>query len=110
MLRTSADSQAVRTALIEAATNDPSSAVRLKALDGLKAFVGDTSVRRTLASALLQDEDPGVRMEAIELLTTRRDDALVGVLQSAVQHEDNDYIRSRCRRLLAEMKASLGTY
>ena len=49
-------------------------------------------------------------MQAIELLTAHRDDALVGVLQSAVQKEDNDYVRSRCRRLLAEMRASLGTY
>jgi hypothetical protein len=110
MLQNSADSQAVRSALLDALTKDPNAGVRLKALEGLKTFAGEEPVRRTLASALLHDDDPRIRMQAIELLTAHRDDALVGVLQSAVQKEDNDYVRSRCRRLLAEMRASLGTY
>jgi hypothetical protein len=110
MLQSSADSQAVRGALLDAVTKDPNAGVRLKALEGLKSFAADDSVRRTLASTLLHDEDPRVRVQAIELLTSHRDDALVGILQSAVQKEDNDYLRSRYLRLLAEMKASPGTY
>ena len=110
MLQNNSDSQAVRSALLDAATKDPNAGVRLKALEGLKSFAGEETVRRTLASTLLHDEDPRVRMQAIDLLTVHRDDALVGVLQNAVQKEDNDYVRARCRRLLAEMKASLGTF
>jgi hypothetical protein len=110
MLQNSADSEAVRGALLDAVTKDPNAGVRLKALEGLKSFADDQSVRRTLASTLIHDEDPRVRVQAIELLTAHRDDALVGVLQSAVQKEDNDYLRSRYLRLLAEMKASPGTY
>ena len=110
MLQNSSDSQAVRSALLDAVTRDPNAGVRLKALEGLKIFVAEEPVRRALAATLLHDEDPRVRMQAIDLLTAHRDNALVGVLQNAVQKEDNDYIRSRCRRLLTEMKASLGTY
>lgn len=110
MLQNSADSEVVRTALLDAVRKDPNPSVRLKALDGLKSFASEEPVRRTLTSTLLHDEDPRVRMQAIDLLTSHRDDALVGVLQSAMQKEDNDYVRSKYRTLLAEMKASLGTY
>jgi hypothetical protein len=110
MLENSADSEVVRGALLDAVKKDPNPSVRLKALDGLKSFATEEPVRRTLTSTLLHDEDPRVRMQAIDLLTSHRDDALVGVLQSAMQKEDNEYVRSKYRALLAEMKASLGTY
>jgi HEAT repeat protein len=110
MLQNSADSEVVRSALLDAVTKDPNPSVRLKALDGLKSFASEEPVRRTLTSTLLHDDDARVRMQAIDLLTTHRDEALVGVLQSAMEKEDNDYVRSKYRALLAEMKASLGTY
>jgi len=110
MLRNSTDSEEVRNALIDALTHDPNAGVRLKAIEGLKSYAGNLAVRRTLANVLLKDDNPGVRVQAIDLLTTHHDDSIVGVLQDVVQKEDNNYVRTRCSRLLEEMKASVGTY
>jgi len=84
--------------------------VRLKALEGLKPYGGDPLVRRTLANVLLKDDDPKVRIQAIDLLTTHHDDSIVGVLQDAVRKEDNAYVRTHSVNLLEQMKASVGTY
>ena len=110
MLKNSTDSEEVRSALLDALTHDPNAGVRLKAIEGLKSYAGNSAVRRTLANVLLKDDNPGVRVQAIDLLTTHHDDSIVGVLQDVVQKEDNNYVRTRCRRLLEEMKASVGTY
>ena len=109
-LGNSGESDDVRRALIGAATGDPDAGVRLKAIEGLKQYAGNADVRKTLAGVLIKDDDPGVRVQAIELLTTHHDPSIVGILQDAVQKEDNGYIRSRCRNLLEMMNASVGTY
>jgi HEAT repeat protein len=49
-------------------------------------------------------------MQAVDLLTLRRDEAMVGVLQNLVQKEDNSYVRSKCTKALKEMNASVGTF
>jgi hypothetical protein len=67
-------------------------------------------VRKTLANVLLKDDNPGVRVQAIDLLTAHHDDSIVGVLQDVIQKEDDGYIRTRARDLLQTMKASVGTY
>lgn len=110
MLRKNTDSEEVRNALLDALNHDPNAGVRLKAIEGLKSWAGNAAVRRTLANVLLKDDNPGVRVQAIDLLTTHHDDSIVGVLQDVVQKEDNNYIRTRCSKLLEEMKASVGTY
>jgi hypothetical protein len=110
VLQNSADSEQVRQALIDAVSHDPNAGVRLKALEGLKPYAGDAAVRKTLANVLLKDDNPGVRGQAINVLTAHHDDSIVGVLQDVMQKEDDDYIRSRARNLLQEMKASVGTY
>ena len=68
------------------------------------------SVRKTLANVLLKDDNAGVRVQAIDLLTAHHDDSIVGVLQDVMQKEDDGYIRTRTRDLLQTMKASAGTY
>lgn len=110
ILQNNADSEQVRRALLDALRHDPNAGVRLKALEGLKSYAGDAQVRRTLAEVLLKDDNPGVRVQAIDLLTTHHDDSIVGVLQDVVQKEDNSYVRARCRNLLQQMNASVGTY
>lgn len=110
ILRNSADSEQVRGALIDALSHDPNAGVRLKALEGLKPYATDAAVRKTLADVLLRDDNPGVRVQAIDLLTAHHDDSIVGVLQDAMQKEDDAYIRTRTRDLLEMMKASVGTY
>jgi hypothetical protein len=105
-----ADSEQVRQALLVALEHDPSSAVRLKALDGLKQFAADAAVRKALANVLQKDDDPNVRVQAIDLLAAHHDDSIVGVLQNVVQREDNMYVRSQISQLLEQLKASVGTY
>ena len=110
LLKNQADSEEVRKALLDALTRDPNPGVRLKALEGLRSYAGNPAVRKTLADVLVKDENPGVRVQAIDLLTTLHDDSIVGALQSSLQLEDNTYVRAQVSRLLAEMKASPGTY
>jgi HEAT repeat protein len=110
ILRTRPASSGVRSALIYALQHDSNPGVRLKAIDALKAYAGEADVRNTLAKVLLADDNPGVRTQAIDLLIQHKEDAIVGVLQEAVQRESNSYIRQRCQRALQEMNASVGTF
>lgn len=110
VLGNSGESDEVMHALIGAVMRDPDAGVRLKAIEALKQYTGREDVRKTLAGVLLKDNDPGVRVQAIDLLTAHHDPSIVGILQDAVQREDNSYIRSRCRNLLVMMNASVGTY
>jgi HEAT repeat protein len=110
LLKAGAASQDVREALLNRLANDPNPGVRLKALEGLKPLAGDPEVRKVLAKVLLTDDNPAVRMQAVDLLIAHRDDSVVGVLQSAVQREDNNYVRSQCAKALKELNASLGTF
>jgi hypothetical protein len=105
-----ADSEQLRLALLGALDHDPSAAVRLKALDGLKQFATDAAVRRALANTLRKDDDPNVRVQAIDLLAKHHDDSIVGVLQGLVQREDNPYVRGQMTNLLEQFNASPGTY
>jgi len=104
------DSEQVRQALLGALAHDTSAAVRLKALDGLKQFAGDASVRAALANVLQKDDDANVRLQAIGLLAAHHDDSIVGVLQNMVQKEDNPEVRAQMIGLLAKLNASPGTY
>ena len=63
-----------------------------------------------MAQVLMKDENPAVRMQAIDLLTVNRDDSVVGVLQNVVGKEDNSYVRWRCEKALKDMNASVGTF
>lgn len=110
VLQSGADSAEVRSALIDAASHDPNPGVRLKAVESLRQYSGDASVRTALAGVLLKDDNAGVRMQAIDLLSAHRDESIIGVLQDAVQKDQDSYIRTRCRELLEAMKASVGTY
>ena len=44
-------------------------------------------MRTALAQVLLKDDNPSVRIHAIDMLTARPDDSMVGVLQNLVQRE-----------------------
>jgi len=105
-----ADTDQVRQALLGALEHDPVPGVRLKALEGLKQFAGDITVRASLARVLQKDQDATVRAQAIDMLSTHTDGSLVGVLQNVVQTEDNEYVRAQIARMLAQFRASIGTY
>jgi hypothetical protein len=90
--------------------NDPVVSVRLKALEGLKPYSTDPDVRKILSQVLLTDDSDVIRMRVIDLLVERRDDSMVGMLQSLMQREDNSYVRLKCEKALKEMNASIGTF
>jgi HEAT repeats/Putative zinc-finger len=99
------DNSHVREALIYALRYDSNPGVRLKALDGLGAYVkSDPRVRDALLEALMQDSNPGARTEALRLLEpVRADSSVRSVLQKLAQNDQNQYIRSQARLMLAQL-------
>jgi anti-sigma factor RsiW len=96
--------QRVREALIYALRYDSNPGVRLKALNSLGSYVRqDVRVRDAVLEALLNDGNPGVRAEAIHLLQpVRADSSVREVLQRLAARDNNAYIRTESRALLAE--------
>jgi len=110
LLKTRADSPQVLDSLLNALAGDPNDGVRLKALEALKPVAGDQRVLKTLSQVLLHDANPAVRMQVIDLMVTRRDDSLVGVLQNVVEREDNSGVRLKASKALKDWNASIGTF
>lgn len=95
----------VRQALLYALRYDSNPGVRLKALDGLGAYVKqDVAVRDAVLESLMSDSNPGVRIEALRLLEPVRADSSVRiVLERLAAKDENRYIRSQARTLLAQL-------
>jgi len=95
----------VREALIYALRYDSNPGVRLKALDGLAAFVkSDPRVRDALLEGLMDDSNLGVRAEALHLLEpVRADSSVRAVLVKLAEHDENAYIKSQARSMLAQL-------
>jgi anti-sigma factor RsiW len=95
----------VRDALLYALRYDSNTGVRLKALDGLGPYVkSDTQVRDAVLEALMSDANPGIRIEALRLLDPVRADSSVRiVLQRLAQKDENRFIRSQARTMVAQM-------
>ncbi len=93
----------MREVLTTALRNDKNPGVRLKALQGLQAFVAqDTRVRDAVLEALANDTNNGVRCEAIHALSPVKADTSVRVLlQQLAAHDKNAYIRLESERMLA---------
>jgi anti-sigma factor RsiW len=98
------DSQ-VREALIWALRYDSNPGVRLKALDGLVTYVkSDPRVRDALLEALMDDSNLGVRVEALHLLEpVRADSSVRAVLVKLAENDENAYIKSQARSVLAQL-------
>ncbi len=110
LLQAGTDTAEVRDALMAALDHDPNVGVRLKALDKLKPLAADPEVRKTLARVLQTDDNAAVRMQVVDLLVARRDDTMVGAMQSAVQREDNSGVRQKLEKALKDLNASVGTF
>jgi hypothetical protein len=71
-------------------------------------------VRSALAQVLLSDSNPGLRTQAIDLLTAgpseNLDRQIVGTLQELMNRESNTYVRDRSQQVLEAMNASAQTY
>ena len=95
----------VREALMYALRYDSNPGVRLKALDGLGAYVkSDPRVRDAILEDLLQDSNPGARAEALHLLEPVRADGSVRVvLEKLAKDDQSPYIRSQARIMLSQL-------
>ena len=95
----------VRETLIYALRYDSNPGVRLKALDGLSHYVkDDVRVRDALLEALIHDSNPGVRTEALKLLApVQADTSVRAVLQHLADTDQNQYIRTQARNVLAQL-------
>jgi hypothetical protein len=49
-------------------------------------------------------------VRAVDLITARNDDSMVGMWQDIVQREDNEYVRRKLEQMLKEKNASPGTF
>jgi len=95
----------VREALMYALRYDSNPGVRLKALEGLGTYVKeDVRVRDALLEALMSDSNSGVRTQALRLLEPVKADSSVRVVfQRLAENDQNPYIRSQARTVLAQL-------
>jgi hypothetical protein len=95
----------VREALIYALRYDSNPGVRLKALEGLGPYVkDDVRVRDVVLEALMNDSNPGLRTQALHLLEpVKADSSVRAVLQKLAENDQNQYIRSEARSVLAQL-------
>ncbi len=95
----------IRDALMVALRYDKNAGVREKALEGLEPYVAeDTRVRNAILEALLNDSDPRIRTESINLLEPVEGDTSVRqVLYSVSNSDDNPQIRNVSRQVLSRV-------
>jgi HEAT repeats/Putative zinc-finger len=95
----------VREVLLYALRYDSNPGVRLKALEGLGPYVkDDVRVRDAVLEALMNDSNPGLRTEALHLLEpVRADGSVRAVLESLAKNDQNQYIRSQARNMMAQL-------
>lgn len=95
----------VREALLYSLRYDSNTGVRLKALDALGPYVkDDVQVRDAVLESLMSDSNPGIRIEALRLLEPARGDSSVRiVLERLAAKDENRYIRSEARTMVAQL-------
>ncbi len=92
----------VRRALMSALLYDKNAGVRLRALNGLKPYVGeDMRVRDVVLASLMNDQDAAIRSRAIELLPpVEADSSVREVLHTVAVDDVNPHIRTASRQVL----------
>jgi len=95
----------IRDALMVALRYDRNAGVREKALEGLEPYVAeDTRVRNAVLEALLNDSDPRIRTESINILEPVEGDTSVRqVLYSVSTSDDSPQIRNVSRQVLSRV-------
>jgi HEAT repeat protein len=71
-------------ALVKTMNEDPSSNVRLAALDALSKFIGEEGVRKELISSLSKQKDPVVQIALIQLMVKMKEKGVVNDLRRIV--------------------------
>jgi hypothetical protein len=95
----------IRDALMVVLRYDKNAGVRLSALDGLGPYVAaDTRVRDAVLEALLNDTDPRIRTEAVNILEpVEADTSVRQVLHSVANSDLNPNIRTASRQVLSRV-------
>jgi hypothetical protein len=95
----------IRDALMVALRYDKNAGVREKALEGLEPYVAeDVRVRNAVLEALLNDNDPRIRTESINILEpVEADTSVRQVLYSVSTSDDNPQIRNVSRQVLSRV-------
>jgi hypothetical protein len=106
----------VRDALLYSVRHDANAAVRMKALEGLRRFSGDSETLAALKFVLEHDQNAGVRSEAIDVLAPvdgklDLNSDLADTLQDVMRFSSgDDYVRGRCQQALRVMNISPDAY
>jgi hypothetical protein len=107
----------VRDALLNSAKSDPNAAVRVKALEGLRQFTEDRTVRVAIENIVKQDNSPEVRCEAIEVLLAPENsvriltpDVITTLQDLSNSQRQDDYVRSRSLQVLRALSVSTPIY
>jgi anti-sigma factor RsiW len=111
LLRARNNDPDVRAALCQTVRSDRNAAVRLKALEALDGAEPQDIVQQTLLDALVDDDNPGVRVEAINELrdlaakgrVSSDDGHMMSVLRERMQRDPNTYIRLQSAQLIREL-------
>jgi hypothetical protein len=95
----------IRDALMVSLRYDKNAGVRLKALDGLESYVAaDTRVRDAVLEALMNDADPRIRTEAVNILEpVEADTSVRQVLHTVANSDQNPHIRTVSREVLSRV-------
>lgn len=107
----------IRDALLNSAKSDQNAAVRVKALEGLRQFTEDRTVRLAVENIVKQDSSPEVRSEAIDVLLAPEPAVhiltpdVVTTLQELMNSErQDDYVRNRSLQVLRALSVSNPVY
>jgi hypothetical protein len=76
----------------------------------MRSRTADPAVRQALVKVLREDNNPGMRVHAIDLLIENPSRDLVGVLQDVIDSDRNNYVRLQCSRTLQELNASVDRF
>jgi hypothetical protein len=95
----------IRDALMVALRYDKNAGVREKALEGLEPYVAeDVRVRNAVLEALLNDNDPRIRTQSINILEpVEADTSVRQVLYSVSTSDENPQIRNVSRQVLSRV-------
>lgn len=97
------DKKALAT-LIDALAFDPSTNVRLRALDGLSNHADKSEVRTGVLTALGREQNPVVQLEMIDFVATTHDREATPVLEKISQNEQLDRaVRDAASRALTQL-------
>lgn len=94
-------------ALVKTMNTDPSTNVRLAALDALGKFSKETYVKKKLLAALGKQTDPMVQISLIELLTRMRESSILQELDKLVNDGNTmDAVKDRAYSSIFKLRSS----